>query len=363
MTNAFGPPEFDSRSDPRQGMSADALAAANQRALPQLPRAPMVTPGVVVGGIGVALLGLFTFSSLSAQRAQQAVAAARAPVTAPAVAAPAVAPSTGLPPSLATPAPRLMTSPPPPEPLVMASATPVDPGVRLKAPAIVVDLTKPAGPDAEAKLAMGGGSADEQFADRVAQAEARPARAVRLSNNAETVPQGSVIVGVLETAINSDLPGYVRAVVSRDVRSFDGSKVLIPTGSRLIGQYKSGLADGQSRAFVIWTRLIRPDGVSVQIASPVTDPLGRAGLGGKVDSHFIKRFGSAILLSVVGAGTTALAQRGNPGILVQSAQDAQNVAGIALSKNINIPPTVKVPPGAPIRIFIARDLDFAGVAQ
>ncbi|MGQ4828530.1 TrbI/VirB10 family protein, partial [Enterococcus faecalis] len=79
---------------------------------------------------------------------------------------------------------------------------------------------------------------------------------------------------------NSDLPGFVRAVVSRDVTGFDGNRVLIPAGSRLIGQYRSGLAAGQSRAFVIWTRMIRPDGVSVALGSPVTDTLGRAGLGG-----------------------------------------------------------------------------------
>ena len=88
--------------------------------------------------------------------------------------------------------------------------------------------------------------------------------------------QGTLIPAVLETAIDTDLPGYVRAVVSRDVRSFDGSKVLIPRSSRLIGQYKSGLADGQTRAYVIWSRLIRPDGVSVALGSPAVDFSGRS---------------------------------------------------------------------------------------
>jgi type IV secretion system protein VirB10 len=83
---------------------------------------------------------------------------------------------------------------------------------------------------------------------------------------------------VLETAIDSDLPGYVRAVVSQDVRSFDGARVLIPRSSRLIGQYKSGVASGQTRAYVVWSRLIRPDGVSVALASPAIDDAGRTGL-------------------------------------------------------------------------------------
>ncbi len=85
-----------------------------------------------------------------------------------------------------------------------------------------------------------------------------------------TVTQGTLIPAVLETAINTDVPGYVRAVVSQDVRSFDGRRVLVPRSSRLIGQYQSGLQAGQKRAYVIWTRLIRPDGVSVALASPGT---------------------------------------------------------------------------------------------
>jgi type IV secretion system protein VirB10 len=109
----------------------------------------------------------------------------------------------------------------------------------------------------------------------------------------------------------------------------------------------------------VWTRLTRPDGVTVSLGSPVTDPLGRAGLGGKVDSHFLKRFGSAILLSVVQSGLGLLQQGGND-VIVRTADDAKSVAGIALQRDISIPPTVKVAQGTAIRIFIARDLDFSG---
>jgi type IV secretory pathway VirB10-like protein len=87
--------------------------------------------------------------------------------------------------------------------------------------------------------------------------------------------------------------------------------------------------------------------------------LGRAGLGGKVDSHFLKRFGSAILLSVVQSGL-GLLQRGGNDVVVRTADDAKSVAGIALQRDINIPPTVKVAQGTAIRIFTARDLDFSG---
>ena len=97
-------------------------------------------------------------------------------------------------------------------------------------------------------------------------------------NPTTTVTQGTLIPAILETAIDTNVPGYVRAVVSQDVRSFDGTKVLVPRSSRLIGQYQSGLQNGQRRAYVIWTRLIRPDGASVNLASPAVGFDGTTGL-------------------------------------------------------------------------------------
>ncbi|MEX0646071.1 MAG: type IV secretion system protein VirB10 [Parvularculaceae bacterium] len=172
------------------------------------------------------------------------------------------------------------------------------------------------------------------------------------------VLEGAMIAGVLETAINSDLPGYVRAIVSDNVRSFDGTRVLIARGSRLVGQYRSGLAIGESRAFVIWTRLVLPDGVSVNLASPATDTLGRSGLSGKVDRHFVQRFGSAILLSVIGAGLDAAVDNSDNQVVIGSSSDAYSIAQAALQGNINIPPTIKIAQGSPVRIFVARDLYF-----
>ena len=147
----------------------------------------------------------------------------------------------------------------------------------------------------------------------------------------------------------------MRALVSRDVRSFDGSRVLIPRSSRLIGQYKSGLAAGQTRAYVIWTRLIRPDGASVALASPAVDYSGSSGVAGKVDGHFMQRFSSAVLLSVVG-GLSAI---GNPSVILSGGQSA---ASVAAQRDSTIPPTIRVAQGQPIRVFTARDLDFSTVA-
>ena len=188
----------------------------------------------------------------------------------------------------------------------------------------------------------------------------------RLADTARIAPQGTIIPAVLETGINSDLPGFVRAIVGRDVRGYDGTTVLIPRGARLIGQYRNAVAVGQSRAFVVWSRLITPAGLSLDIQSPGTDNTGRSGIAGETHSHFFRRFGNAILLSVLNAGLQAGANSvASPGtaIVIGSQAQASNVASMALQKEIDIPPTVIVNPGTPIRVFVARDLDFTGVAE
>jgi hypothetical protein len=357
--------------DPRLELDPDALDASGPSALSPVSMPSGLTPELKLGIVGIGLLGILTFTTLAAGRGEAAKTPAQRPG---APSATAVAPPGGLapkpilrpgPPEL--PAPQLVPPPANGAPVlgIVGTRVGVNPGGnRLLAPGVVVDLTKsgPAMLPPTPGLGPAKGddlNADDKFADRVAAAENAPARAVRIANSSYTVPQGAIIAAVLETAINSDLPGYVRAVVSRDVMGFDGRRVLIPSGSRLIGQYRSGLAAGQSRAFIVWTRLTRPDGVTVSLGSPATDPLGRAGLGGKVDSHFLKRFGSAILLSVVQSGL-GLLQRGGNDVVVRTAEDAKSVAGIALERDINIPPTVKVAQGTPVRIFTARDLDFSG---
>ncbi len=202
----------------------------------------------------------------------------------------------------------------------------------------------------------------ERFAARVGGEETEVARAQRMTGLDRLVPQGAVIGAVMETALNSDQPGFARALTQRDVFSFDGSAILIPAGSRLIGQYKSGVAQGASRLFVMWTRLIRPDGVSIELASPATDDLGRGGIGGKVNRHFLQRFGGAILTSVLSGGIGALAASRSSGstVFVSGAGQASSLASQA-TQNSDIPPTITTRQGALVRVFVARDLDFSRV--
>ncbi|MEM8725501.1 MAG: TrbI/VirB10 family protein, partial [Pseudomonadota bacterium] len=201
-----------------------------------------------------------------------------------------------------------------------------------------------------------GGSAGE-FASRIGGVGGAPASAKAMVNPTTTVTQGTLIPAILETAIDTDVPGFVRAVVSQDVRSFDGTKVLVPRSSRLIGQYQSGVQQGQKRAYVIWTRLIRPDGASVNIASPAVAFDGTTGLAGDVNNHFFSRFGSAMLLSVVG-GLSAI---GSGGASVVLGGAGQGAASIAAQQDGQISPTIRVKMGEPIRVFTARDLDFSQV--
>lgn len=332
-------------------------------------RQPQSSWSLWAGVLGAGVLGVMVFNGLSSGREAKAqptpLAPAPAPVVMPAPPAPVIQP--------------IQVIAPPPPFTQSSVARPVDPSeAHWRAPAMVVDFSSPADAAAVqiAQAAVGAAavpanesrqSADERFSARVTGGAGDVARASQMRDLGRVVPQGATIAAVLETAINSDLPGSVRAVISRDVRSFDGSRVLIPRGSKLVGQYKSAAAVGQTRAFVVWTRIITPTGISIDVGSPATDRLGRGGLDGEVDTHFFRRFGSSILLSVITAGTTALANSAGGGnantLIIGSPTQANQVASIALQKQIDIPDTIKVSQGVPVQVSVARDLDFSGVMR
>lgn len=182
--------------------------------------------------------------------------------------------------------------------------------------------------------------------------------AERLLNPSLTIPQGTVIPAVLETALDSTRAGGVRALVQRDVSGFDGSRVVIPRGSRLYGEYEASLQPGQNRALVRWTRLIRPDGVTIALDSPSSDPLGRAGIRGKVDSKFLQRFGGALLQTVLDIGVGVAVNEASNGVIVALPGSTQNVR---VTEPQQIQPTLKVRHGTSVSVFVARDLDFSTV--
>ncbi|MGI4879709.1 MAG: type IV secretion system protein VirB10, partial [Janthinobacterium lividum] len=314
----------------------------------------------------IAALGIATFLGLHRSASAPTMAEGALPISTRAPSTSATLPPPPVLAPIAPTAPIYVIPPAAPMPAPARSlVVPVQSPPRQTTPALVVDLTpgeRPAvvaGPLAATGTVPGRASANDAFASRVNGTAVETVTADKLSSIDLVVPQGTVIAGVLETAINSDLPGQVRAVVSRDVPGFDGTKVLIPRGSRLIGQYSSGVALGQSRAFVIWSRVLRSDGVSIQLGSAGTDELGTAGLGGKVNNHFLRRFGAATLLSVITAGLEYAGSRSSGStVVVGSSSQANQLATVALQRDIDIPPTIKVAQGTPIRVFVAKDLDF-----
>ena len=184
-------------------------------------------------------------------------------------------------------------------------------------------------------------------------------RADRFANPSFTISQGTVIPAVLETALDSTRPGAARALVQRDVYSFDGSRILIQRGSRIYGEYEAGLNPGEKRALIQWTRLIRPDGVTIALDSPSSDPLGRAGVKGDVDSKFLQRFGGAILQSVLDIGVgIATREASGDGVVVALPGSTQN---IQVQNQQTVRPTLKIRHGTSVSIFVARDLDFSSV--
>jgi type IV secretion system protein VirB10 len=341
-------------TDPRPDLDDKALMLASRNAFPIVAsrKQRQDGPALALGATIALLMGGATFWSMSGSEKPQP---SPAPLPQPAI--------TPVQPPAASSRPAAIPV------AAITPATPVAmPAPTASAPVMVFDTSAPdAAPvSVAAPVAVAGKpgspqplSENESFASRIGDQGVDTASATRVVNPATTVTQGTLIPAVLETAINSDLPGYVRALVSEDVRSFDGSHVLIPRSSRLIGQYKSGLAAGQTRAYVLWTRLIRPDGASVALASPGTDFAGETGLAGKVDGHFMKRFGSAMLLSVVG-GLGSVASGGTSLVLATGGQSA---ASVAAQRDAQIPPTIRVRQGQPIRIFTARDLDFSTVSE
>ncbi|MCT2559510.1 type VI secretion protein [Tsuneonella sp. YG55] len=347
--------------DPREGESAEIIDLASRNAFPAVTQRKGKSDGLgLAAGVAViGLLGAVTLWSMNAARTEKADGATpQAGVQqAPAVPSQAVT-------EVATPAPGAAMAPrpdPAPQPVYAQPVQPVQ-GVRANPyanPTVVFDASNlPGGGLGEAAPGPAGeaggttGTAND-FASKIGGVGGAPAQARAMVNPQTTVTQGTLIPAVLETAINTDVPGYVRAVVSQDVRSFDGTRVLVPRSSRLIGQYQSGLQGGQKRAYVIWTRLIRPDGASVNLASPAVGFDGTTGLEGKVNSHFFRRFGSSMLLSVIGG----LATGGASVILGGGSSAAQTAA----QQDGQIPPTVRVRAGEPIRVFTARDLDFSTV--
>lgn len=214
------------------------------------------------------------------------------------------------------------------------------------------------------------GDINSQFMNEVNSSQVQTSQATRIAHPESTIVQGAMIWATLETRISSDLPGMIRAVTSEDIYSEDGSQVLLPKGSALIGQYTNAISQGQSRVFVVWQRAIRPDHIDIQLGSTGTDTLGAAGIGADdIDTHFLARFGQAGLLSIIGAGASTSGVHSdtqfNSAASYREAISASfaDSAKQSLKQNENIQPTISIEQGKKISVFVARDLDFSSALK
>jgi type IV secretion system protein VirB10 len=205
----------------------------------------------------------------------------------------------------------------------------------------------------------GGGELAERLQPTVlsaAEARVLPTRTLLL-------PKGAFLDCTLETAIDSSLPGLVTCMTATDTFGADGTVVLLERGTRLIGETRGDVKRGGNRLFVLWGEARTPTGVVVELASPGTDQLGRAGVTGRVDRHFGERFGAAILVSVIDGAIqagVAAANQGGSSVNV-SPGTSRDILTELLRETVDIPPTISVEPGTRLQVLVARDLDFRSV--
>lgn len=190
-------------------------------------------------------------------------------------------------------------------------------------------------------------------------------QAARLPSERLLLPKGAFIDCTLETAIDSTLPGMTTCITAADTFSADGKVVLLERGTKLVGETRGQVAQGQARVFVVWVQARTPAGVVVPLDSPGTDELGRSGLPGEVERHFWQRFGAALLISLVDGAVQAGVQSANRsgGAVIYTPSASTDVATEVLKGTLQIPPTVVKRNGERIQVLVARDIDFRSVYE
>jgi type IV secretion system protein VirB10 len=179
------------------------------------------------------------------------------------------------------------------------------------------------------------------------------------------LPKGAFIDCTLETAIDSSLPGMTTCITATDTFGVDGKVVLLERGTKLVGETRGQVQQGNARLFVLWTQARTPAGVIVPLDSPGADELGRAGLSGTVERHFWQRFGAALLITTIDAGTQAAVQSSNrgTGTVLYNPSATQDVTTEVLKSTLSIAPTVRKDNGDRIQVLVARDIDFTSVYE
>lgn len=222
-----------------------------------------------------------------------------------------------------------------------------------------------------AKAAAGGSTTTVNELERQLSPTNTPAMtAGMLPNRSLMVAKGQSATCVLDVAMSSEQPGFVRCILDFPIMSADGKVVMMERGTAIDGEYRKGIDRGVRSAFVLWTRATTPEGVFINLDSPATDNMGRTGIPGEVDSRFWDRYKGAILFSVlqdvtqIGTGIlSAFGVSGPYGIpLPQNTGTATtSVAGEIMKRDADVKDVLITNQGKIVGITIARDLDFSTV--
>lgn len=217
---------------------------------------------------------------------------------------------------------------------------------------------------AQGQQAGGAQDANTRFQRAVSAGAVTVSKAEQLTDLPNRINKGKSIDAKIVPRVQSDLPNTICAQADSDTYSEQDRNVLLPWMTRICGTYSAELRKGQSRVFFVWQEATTHDGVRVVLNSGGSDQLGTAGLGGYVDRHFAEIFGSAALISIIGAGTATAGvgaqDQYNSAAQYRTAveQAAAETSRQMLQSTLNIPPTVTVAPGTRVRIFVNRDLIF-----
>ena len=202
----------------------------------------------------------------------------------------------------------------------------------------------------------------------------------QITDLTRTILQGKIINAALETAIDTDIASDIRAVITRDVFAEEGKNILIPKGSRIIGTYSTNVNAGQTRVTINWNRIIRVDGMSLNIASIGADRLGRAGVQGEVDNKYAQRLANTFLSSILSVGTSLAVEKisGSTGItstvssltgettttsgkasdyaLIDATQNLMDEAQNIVDNIASQKPVIRIPQGEKITIMVTQDV-------
>ncbi|MBP2449658.1 TrbI/VirB10 family protein [Rhizobium leguminosarum] len=236
---------------------------------------------------------------------------------------------------------------------------------------VVVDAADgPAGVTTESDKSATDQNQNAQFLKTAASSTSQTSVSRLLLDPSHTVVQGTIISAVLETAIDTELPGNIRAQVMEPVYSFDGARVLMPSGTILIGEFNNDVNLAQRRVLIAWNRAITPSGQSIVLGSTGADTLGRSGTEGNVNNRYGTKFGAAILISAITTLPSILSNRnsqsesgttskvGGGQVAGQMSDTASDQASGVLDKYLSLPPAIRIPQGEEIRVFVNRDLVF-----